>query len=529
MQILVYAPAGQSATAASRKSKRSLRTTEEVHAYDTIELPDGKALICSSAPRAVISVLDLQDLSLEAFIPEALAENFRVTGPKTLDAETLLVMTNTGGVLLSYPGFDTIARIPNPQGVTFGLKTCAHAGSAVAWGANRPWILDPTRREWQPLTDEPVGDPHPGCPETCVAMASLEDGSLVGVTDSSCIFWRLQASSRETSGQTIELTGLTDGAPLAIGGGRAWGSSHAVQRFWSVDLQSGEGRDLGQCSLAGQACSMTWDREAGRLFMGNYPESRIRIFDPARPPAFPENPGIFAEFGSDFVRPSHQLLKVGESLWTCANATWPRLGGAVFRVDSTTGEVEIFRDLLPGESPGEMILGHDGHTLYFGTTVHADCGQNIPVSPAAHMAAFDSREGKLRSAHRPVDRAETLSALCLDAAGRVLFLDGPRLTRGRSLWAWDLFAGSFERIGSAPDGLREILTSPEGRELWATAFEGTGPLSLGTECRIDFSRGFRLAGNGWDQRMCKYLQWDPQDPGVLWCVCFAEVLRFRVV
>jgi hypothetical protein len=515
-----------------REARRIAKSFTPIHShafytYDIIEAPDGKVLIFSSAPRAAISVLDQETLGLDAVIPEALSENRFATGPKMLDDETLFVRTETDAVLLSYPGFETVARIANPEGVGLGFKTCAHASSVAAWGANRPWLLDRKDNCWQAMTDAPAGDPHPECPETCVAMASLEDGALVGVTDSSSVFWRLEAESREPSRKTIELFGPTDGAPLVIGGGRAWGSSHAVQRFWSVDLESGEGRDLGQCSLGGQANSMLWDDDRERLLMGTYPECRIRAFDPAHPPAFPENPGVFSEIGNGLSRTTHQLLPIDNSLWTCANAAGQRLGGAVVRVDAESGEAEAFYNLVPNESPGEMVLGADGRTLCFGTTVHADCGMNIPVSPAAHIVAFDVKDKRLLAVHRPVEKAQVLSALSLDSNGRLLFLDGPRLTRGRALWAWDLAADRFERIGTAPDGLREILPSPDGAELWATALEGVGPLSLGDKCRIDFSRGHTLPGNDWDQKMCKHLQWDKEDPDVLWCICFTEILRFR--
>jgi hypothetical protein len=276
-------------------------------------------------------------------------------------------------VLLRWPDFELVARIPEPDGVTFGLKTCAHAGSVVAWGANRPMRLDREHLAWEPMTDEPIAGPYPEHREICVAMASLDDGALV-------------------------------------------------------------------------------------------------------------------------------------------------------RVDLDTREVETFPDLVPDESPTRIVPGPDGRMFCVGMTVHADCQSNIPTSDGAHLVVFDSVDRTVLRCEQPVAGAEVLSVLCLDPTGRLLFLDGPTLTRGRSIWAWDLDADRFARIGSAPDGLREIVPAPDGSGLWATALEGMGSVTLGEQCEIDSARGHALPGNDGDQRMCKHLQWHD---GELWCVCFDEVLRFR--
>lgn len=516
-----------------RLEKKILKNFSPVHShafytYDIIDATDGRIIIMSSSPQAIISILDPKSLQMDSIIPPAIADNKRLTGGIMLDKSTFFSLTDTGAILFSYPGFELIARIPTPKHVTFGLKTCAFAGSVVAWGANRPWLLNQNKREWESLTDEPIGDSNPECFETCTALASLEDGSLVGLTDSSCTFWKLAKGSRIPFCKTIEANGLTDGAPLVIGGGYAYGSSHAMQRFWSINLESGVGRDLGQCSNGGQTNAMVWDEKRNLLFLSTYPECKIRTFDPSQSAVFPNNPGTFAAIGYGLSRTRHKMLKIENNLWTTIDHADNRLSGALVRIDTQTKEVEVFPNFVTGESPGDIVLSPDGRTLYMGTIVNEVYGENVPDPEGAHILAFDLKQKKIISCVRPVANAKALSALCFDSLDRLLFIDGPILTRDRTLWTFCPEKKEFERIGKAPDGLRELLLSPDKSEIWATAFGGIGPLELGDNCRINLERGYSLDRNHWDQKICKYLQWDKLEPDKLWCVQFTNLFCFKL-
>lgn len=512
--------------------KKIIKSFSPVHThafftYDIIEASDGKIIVLSSSPKAIISILDPVSLLLDTIFSPAIADNKRITGGIMLDDSTFFSLTDTGAIIFSYPGFELIARIPNPKNVTFGLKTCAHAGSVIAWGANRPWLLNRNKWEWESFTDETIGDPNPECFETCTAFASLKDGSLVGLTDSSCTFWKLAKGSRIALKKTIEINGLTDGAPLTIGGGYAYGSSHAMQRFWSINLESGVSHDLGQCSNGGQANAMSWDDKSGLLFLSTYPECKIRAFDPNKPAIFPSNPGTFASIGNGLSRTRHKMLKIENNLWTTIDNADNRLSGALVRIDTQTKEVEIFPNFVTGESPGDIVLSPDGRTLYMGTIVNEVYGENIPDPEGAHILAFDLKKKKMVKCERPITGSKVLSALCFDSLDRLLFIDGPILTRDRSLWSFCPEKKEFERIGKAPDGLRELLLSPDKNEIWATAFGGVGQLEQGENCRINLERGYSLDRNHWDQKICKYLQWDVSEPGKLWCVQFTNLLCFK--
>lgn len=513
--------------------KKIIKSFSPVHThafftYDIVEASDGKNIILSSSPKAIISILVPVSFLLDTIISPAIADNKRITGGMMLDDSTFFTLTDTGAIIFSYPGFELIARIPTPKNVIFGLKTCAHAGSVVSWGANRPWLLNQNKWEWESITDEAIGDPNPECFETCTALASLDDGSLVGLTDSSCTFWKLEKGSRNPLRKTIEVNGLTDGAPLAIGGGYAYGSSHAMQRFWSINLESGVSRDLGQCSNGGQANAMSWDDKSGLLFLSTYPECKIRAFDPSKPAIFASNPGTFAAIGGGLSRTRHKMLKIENNLWTTIDNADNRLSGALVRIDTQKKEVEIFPNFVTGESPGDIVLSPDGQTLYLGTIVNEVYGENIPDPEGAHILAFDLKQKKMVKCERPIANAKVLSALCFDSLDRLLFIDGPILTRDRSLWSFCPERKEFERIGKAPDGLRELLLSPDKTEIWATAFGGVGPLEQGENCCINLERGYSLDRNHWDQKICKYLQWDASEPDKLWCVQFTNLLCFKI-
>ena len=78
---------------------------------------------------------------------------------------------------------------------------------------------------------------------------------------------------------------------------------------------------------------------------------------------------------------------------------------------------------------------------------------------------------EVRKALTPLAGCDTLTILALLAPGHVL-------VKGRdTLYLWRPEEDSFEELGSAPKGLREVAKSPDGG-LFASADEGLGRLCL---------------------------------------------------
>lgn len=513
-----------------RRTGRVARTIaplqpQAFYVYRAIETPDGRALVMSSLPRAAAALVDQDTFEIERCEPTALSHVTNWHAGQFLAPDVFFAVSGNRAFLLRYPGFQLMAEIPAPTGVeSFSRQSFMRGGRVGIWGVgtNMLYLLDPVKRRWETLLDQPVVPVRPDEELYCSAYASLEDGSVCGLT-ADCTFFRIAPGSRRAATRPLDIRGpVMAWGPWVVtdrGLHKAYGSTHVVQRFWEVDLKTGAGRDLGDSGPGGgQVNDMLWDPEQRLLFLASYGSCTLLAYDPAQTAKFPENPHVIARIGHDQMRPI-QLLRDGAAAWMISGSHYSTFGGALSRIDLRTGQTEVYRNILNVLAPTRMLI-HPARPreLCLSTTIHADCGSGIPVEPAAKLLVFDLDHCQLLRALVPRAGAPTLKLLCFTPDGEALYLDAGEI------WAWEPMENRVRRIGAAPDGIREILPGPGGHGLWATARSGIGPLILGDPCRIEPAVDPAITRAAFDG-LGKYLSWDGD---TLWFTTGREVIGASV-
>jgi hypothetical protein len=491
---------------------------EALYHYRAIPAPDGRVLIQSSLPTCVFTLLDQEALGIEQSRPAVFDGATNHHGCQFPAEDLLYAHSGNRAILFRYPGFEVVAEIPAPDGVTaWSRKTALLDGRVVAWGlgTDRLWVLDADRRAWEPLFDGPLLPTNPGCPLACDTFVALDDGTICGLTRD-CVFFRVEAGSRAPETRPLNITGSHNGAPLLLvhdeGVRRAYGSAHVLQRLWDVDLDTGEGRDVGQSGPGGgQVNDLFWDAARRKVYMGSYASCSLVEYDPAEPAGFPENPRILSRIGHGQMRPL-QLVHDGDVAWMISSPKYGTLGGALSRVQLDTGETTVVRDLVPAQTPTKMLTSPDGDTIYMSMTVEGDCGSSVVEAASAHLVAFDARNCSVIRSFAPFPAVPGLHLCAWMPEGPILFADGPRLTAGTVFWSWDPETDDVRRIGATPDGFWGVFPGPDGTSLWATAHAGVGPLVLGDPSRVDSVIDPALVENAFNG-VCKFPQFHE---GSLW-------------
>jgi hypothetical protein len=489
-----------------------IKTFEPLHpeagyVYHVLEAPDGRVLIMSSLPRPVITLLDQQTLEIEQLLPEALAGLTNGQGGQFIADDIFYLHSGNRAFLLRYPGFELITEVPAPPGVkALPHKNFLLDGRVGVWGVGTCmlYLLDAEARRWEPMLESSVVPVIPDANERCSAIAGLKDGSVCGITDR-CTFFRVKPGALRAETRQLEITGPANAwGPWVVHDGeinKAFGSTHVLQRFWEIDLETGAGRDLGDSGPGGgQVNDMLWDPKCRLLIMVSYGSATVLAYDPAASGQFPENPRVAAHIEHNQMRPI-QMLREGRKAWIISGADYACLGGALSCYDLDSEKIEVYFNPAGDLAPTRMLLEPAGGLLYLSTTIHGDCQSALTIEKSARLLVFDTAKRKVIQAFAPREGAETLKLLGFDLQGDILYRDAD------DLWRWRPADDTVELIGTAPSGLREILATPDGKELWATAHQGVGPLILGETCRVQPVMAPELSRQAYNG-LCKYLQWD---------------------
>lgn len=167
---------------------------------------------------------------------------------------------------------------------------------------------------------------------------------------------------------------------------RLLGTTFITQRFWSLDLATGAGEDLGRAAPGGGEVLQTW-KVGGRVFMAAYTGAELVEYDPDRSARFPENPRVVAKPATG-MRPV-AAADDGRVIFYSANHHYGELGCVLTRYDTATGLASYADDPLPGQAIRSLTLAGDG-TLLAGTAMEADCQSAPPVDDHCLFARIDA-------------------------------------------------------------------------------------------------------------------------------------------
>jgi len=227
---------------------------------------------------------------------------------------------------------------------------------------------------------------------------------------------------------------------------RLLGTPFITQRFWEVDLESGQGHDCGRAAPGMGEVLQTWNLN-GRLYMAEYGGGRLVEYDPAEHPHFPENPRTVAN-PPESMRPI-AAADDGRCLFYSCSAHYGHLGSTVTRYDTVTGISLSAVNPLPTQRIVSLRYDAAKAVLLASTSYDADCKSCPPASQSCYLARLDA--GDLHA----IEQIEA------PAGTAVATLRGPL---GDDRWLCQ-FAGRVAWHGEAVANLLAVLESRPGLRL----------------------------------------------------------------
>lgn len=165
---------------------------------------------------------------------------------------------------------------------------------------------------------------------------------------------------------------------------RLLGTTFITQRFWEVDLNTGEGYDCGRAAPGGGEVLLTWNLN-GTVYMAAYTGGELTEYRPDIHPHFPENPRVVATPLAG-MRPIAGADDGRRIFYSCSHY-YGHLGCVLTRYDTVTGEAVYADDPLPLLAIRSM--SSVDNVLLVGTMVDADCQSTPALADRASLALID--------------------------------------------------------------------------------------------------------------------------------------------
>ncbi len=441
-----------------------------MYAHSVIECPDGKILLGLNFPQTRLVLLDPDTLEAKSHTPSILQGHTTTHWLAFLDAEHLAVECDNEFFVLQYPSFEVSGRIAPPKEAAASFiqprRACCLLGGNIysLFGADGDlWRIDPAADlpDWQLVRKCFAGD-------SPAIMYALSDRYVCALTTSGR-FLRHDTQTNELLDFELDSCGLlrTHAFCVVPGIGRVFGGPYINQRFWDIDLESGNGRDLGKASPGGgQICGMVWDQDTERLIMASYTTCTVTAFNPAAPACWPENPSILAKVGHEQMRPK-AMVHDGRFVWMASGAEYAHLGGALSRLDPQTGDIRVWRNIVPNQTPNSLVSDPAGKRIYFATEVYADGDSTPATERTAQLVAFDTENLTIARQQGVRDGTRAARLLAMLPSGSLLGLAGKidfawHLTTG-ILFVWNPADGSIEYLNEITDELSAMVVAPDGQ------------------------------------------------------------------
>lgn len=274
---------------------------------------------------------------------------------------------------------------------------------------------------------------------------------------------------------------------------RLLGTTFITQRFWSLDLRTGAGEDLGRAAPGGGEVLQTWKID-DRVYLAAYTGAELVEYDPARAARFPENPRIVAKPAAG-MRPV-AAADDGRVIFYSSNHHYGELGCVLTRYDTGTGLARYADDPLPGQAIRSLVLDSVGTSLLAGTAMEADCQSAPPSDDHCLFARIDAESLAVITTTRAP--AGTLTARVPGAIDHDRFLatvTGTFEGRSEQRWLALAAAGAWPELTLAatrplpeqatvvvPTGIAGlfVLRTAAGFGLWD--FRGEVPARLADVC-----------------------------------------------
>ncbi|MHB0935766.1 MAG: NHL repeat-containing protein [Armatimonadota bacterium] len=269
---------------------------------------------------------------------------------------------------------------------------------------------------------------------------------------------------------------------LRIDEDRLLGTPFITQRFWQVNIRTGEGMDCGRaCPGVGEVLR-TW--KIGKLmYMASYTGAELVEYDPDVHPHFPENPRVVAD-------PPHGMRPVaaaddGRNIYYTCSTEYGTLGSTLTKYDTKTGLAQYALRPLGNQQIWSLCYDKAAHALVCATTMHSDCRSCPPTDELCYFAVLDP--DTLQPRARVAAPLGTEGARILGSLGKGRYLCACELADGRKLFTLDI-------AGMTVPELADMQEPPKGCGAIApTDHSGRFVLHIGRRLELwDMNRRKRL-------------------------------------
>ena len=165
------------------------------------------------------------------------------------------------------------------------------------------------------------------------------------------------------------------------------GTPFITQRFWMLDLQTGEGFDAGRAAPGGGEI-LRVARLNGKVYMASYTTGSLMELDPAAPIHYPDNPRQVARPVSG-MRPS-AMAQDGRHIYYASNYRYGYAGCVVTKYDTQTGLAQYREKPWRAQRIESMHYDPAQNLLVCGTCYLADCDSFEASDKTAWLLLLDA-------------------------------------------------------------------------------------------------------------------------------------------
>lgn len=238
---------------------------------------------------------------------------------------------------------------------------------------------------------------------------------------------------------------------------RLLGTPFITQRFWEVNLRTGDGMDCGRAAPGAGEILQVW-KLGGKIYMAAYTGGELMEYDPRRHPHYPENPRVVAS-------PPHAMRPVaaatdGRHIFYACSAPYGNLGSVVTRYDTKTGLASYRVNPLPEQQIRSLYYDRSSGNLLCGTTMHSDCQSCPPASDECYLACLDAETLEVRQQIAAPKGTEVASVVGAMRTGEVLCtFTGSQGLRWCSVKPGHLELPPEDKIKSFAEGVHQIVAA----------------------------------------------------------------------
>ena len=440
-----------------------------LYGHRVVEAPDGRVLLAIDVPQARLILLDVESMSARSHTPENIQGVGSTADAFFWDDRTFATFVRGELHFMAYPGFRLKQRIARPEHGGLGGGACVVNGRLYAYCAadGGLYALDREAEKWEvaaagwseggPTTLHPWG-------ETTVSGVTVSGEAL-----------RFDTRTGHTDRMDLESTGPMSAHALCPVPQRnlIFGAPFINQRFWMIDMETEEGRDCGRAAPGGgQINQIIWEPITQRVLQSSYTTSSVTAFDPAAPLDWPRNPHVLASAQQEGQMRPTGLVHDGRYVWMSTSPEYGHLGGALSRIDPRTGDIRIWRHLVPDQKVNAVVADTQRRRVYCSTEIYADANSAPPTQTTGQLVAFDMDRLEVTRTQAIEEGEGAARVMAVLSSGEVLALQRTRF------YAWNAQTGGLRDLGPAPRGCREVATDEATGRLWTCACGKIGRMQV---------------------------------------------------